>query len=302
MGKTKFAVFAGAGLVIAFGLGSLTTVANERWDGITVCVDHKTRNVSASSGGECPGSSTLKRMGLEGADGEDGTQIHSGQGSPEMETGSIGDFYLDLVTGKLHGPKAANGWLGAITLRGADGANGSGSQGPTGPAGPAGPQGPSGPQGPAGPGADTRTSYFISKSRVPINATATPSGPTTIFEENEGLEAGVYSYVASVMVEEVNFNGPTPSVYCRIGSGYDEDGTVHYSADSPEVRTHFSFAGWVEFFDGDPDWDFVNMECESYAVDDGNGGDIGDDDGEVQVSVTVTLIPINSVDSRDLDG
>jgi len=94
--------------------------------------------------------------------------ILSGAGSPTKSLGINGDFYIDLKTMNMYGPKKSNNWPLPISLRGpvgpsgVDGKNGTSgsvsasSSGPQGPAGPAGPQGvkgetgATGPQGPAG--------------------------------------------------------------------------------------------------------------------------------------------------------
>ena len=98
--------------------------------------------------------------------------VLSGSGVPAKSLGIDGDFYIDIKTMNMYGPKKNNNWPLPISMRGpagpagangADGKNGtsgsvsagtSGPQGPAGPAGPAGAKGETGatgPQGPAGP-------------------------------------------------------------------------------------------------------------------------------------------------------
>ena len=98
--------------------------------------------------------------------------VLSGSGVPAKSFGIDGDFYIDIKTMNMYGPKKNNNWPLPISMRGpagpagangADGKNGtsgsvsagtSGPQGPAGPAGPAGAKGETGatgPQGPAGP-------------------------------------------------------------------------------------------------------------------------------------------------------
>jgi hypothetical protein len=98
--------------------------------------------------------------------------VLSGSGVPAKSLGIDGDFYIDIKTMNMYGPKKNNNWPLPISMRGpagptgangADGKNGtsgsvsagtSGPQGPVGPAGPAGAKGETGatgPQGPAGP-------------------------------------------------------------------------------------------------------------------------------------------------------
>lgn len=72
--------------------------------------------------------------GADGQDGTDGSRILSGNGPPSGALGVDGDFYLDLSTTHLFGPKAAGTWPpDGIALIGATGA-----QGPAGPQGPGG--------------------------------------------------------------------------------------------------------------------------------------------------------------------
>jgi hypothetical protein len=62
--------------------------------------------------------------------------------------GNSGDFYLNIATGMLFGPKTAGGWP-------ATGISLAGPPGPQGDTGPAGPPGLTGPQGPAGANGNT---------------------------------------------------------------------------------------------------------------------------------------------------
>ena len=98
--------------------------------------------------------------------------VLSGSGVPAKSLGIDGDFYIDIKSMNMYGPKKNNNWPLPISMRGpagpagangTDGKNGtsgsvsagtSGPQGPAGPAGPAGAKGETGatgPQGPAGP-------------------------------------------------------------------------------------------------------------------------------------------------------
>lgn len=72
--------------------------------------------------------------GQDGQDGEDGASVLNGNGLPLNTLGREGDFYIDLTTTTLYGPKSAGAWPGSgIAL--------SGVAGPVGPAGPTGPAG-----------------------------------------------------------------------------------------------------------------------------------------------------------------
>ncbi|WP_346236306.1 hypothetical protein ABDK00_016120 [Niabella insulamsoli] len=64
-------------------------------------------------------------QGAAGATGADGTQIFSGQGAPGNSLGQNGDFYIDLTSSGMYGPKTDAGWGTAFSLKGSNGANGS---------------------------------------------------------------------------------------------------------------------------------------------------------------------------------
>ena len=84
--------------------------------------------------------------GAAGAVGAAGSSVLSGNGVPSSTVGNNGDFYLNLVTDTLYGPKAAGAWpVSGTSLIGAKGATGA-----QGPAGVAGLQGAAGAAGAAG--------------------------------------------------------------------------------------------------------------------------------------------------------
>ena len=97
-------------------------------------------------------------INLTGQPGVKGSGILSGKGLPTIFDGSLGDFYLDLATYRIYGPKSFDGqWGEGFSLVGPSGAKGetgltgaTGPQGPIGPAGVVGATGATGPQGPAG--------------------------------------------------------------------------------------------------------------------------------------------------------
>ena len=73
-------------------------------------------------------------QGAVGPAGQNGSQIFAGSGAPTGSTsGAIGDYYLDISTGNLYGPKTASGWGSPIVLKGSTGS--SGTSGATGAAG-----------------------------------------------------------------------------------------------------------------------------------------------------------------------
>ncbi|MDO4880535.1 MAG: leucine-rich repeat domain-containing protein [Capnocytophaga sp.] len=53
-----------------------------------------------------------------GKEQTDNSRIHSGTGAPELTTGTEGDWYIDLDTKKLYGPKTQNNWGAGIVLGG----------------------------------------------------------------------------------------------------------------------------------------------------------------------------------------
>lgn len=71
--------------------------------------------------------------GPTGANGQNGSVIYSGSTTPASATGVVGDFYIDLSTGLLYGPKTSTGWGTGISLKGTNGATG--ATGATGAAG-----------------------------------------------------------------------------------------------------------------------------------------------------------------------
>ena len=61
---------------------------------------------------------------INGINGKDGTAILSGNSTPELNVGNIGDYYFDKSSYKLYGPKKADGWGKPVTLKGTDGEKG----------------------------------------------------------------------------------------------------------------------------------------------------------------------------------
>lgn len=57
-------------------------------------------------------------MGPQGPPGVDGNTILGGTGIPSATTGKAGDFYIDLATTSLYGPKTNKGWGTPISLKG----------------------------------------------------------------------------------------------------------------------------------------------------------------------------------------
>ena len=61
---------------------------------------------------------------INGINGKDGTAILSGESTPALNVGNIGDYYFDQSSYKLYGPKKADGWGIPVILKGADGEKG----------------------------------------------------------------------------------------------------------------------------------------------------------------------------------
>jgi len=62
--------------------------------------------------------------GPAGTNGQNGSIIYSGTTVPASSTGTVGDFYINLSTGLLYGPKTAGGWGTGFSLKGSAGATG----------------------------------------------------------------------------------------------------------------------------------------------------------------------------------
>lgn len=62
--------------------------------------------------------------GEQGQAGIDGTKVLSGTDNPSTITGKEGDFYINLTTKILFGPKLSSGWGNGVGLSGTDGKDG----------------------------------------------------------------------------------------------------------------------------------------------------------------------------------
>lgn len=61
------------------------------------------------------------KKGDNGKDGVNGNTILSGMEAPNASLGNTGDFYIDLATSVLYGPKTAGGWGSGSPLKGPEG-------------------------------------------------------------------------------------------------------------------------------------------------------------------------------------
>lgn len=64
------------------------------------------------------------KNGKDGKDGQAGSQILSGNSKPASSIGNTGDYYWDVSTYTLYGPKTAAGWGSGVMLRGPKGDKG----------------------------------------------------------------------------------------------------------------------------------------------------------------------------------
>ena len=118
--------------------------------------------------------------------------VLSGNGVPSSALGIDGDFYIDIKSMNMYGPKVKNKWPLPISLQGpagpigpagVDGKNGSSgssssSVGATGPAGPAGATGPQGPAGSGGGGTPGPTGATGPKGDTGTAGATGPKGDT----------------------------------------------------------------------------------------------------------------------------
>ena len=193
-------------------------------------------------------------MGDRGVQGLPGLSIGSGKGMPNAFVGEEGDFYIDVLTYKIYGPKKGESWgeprdlmgpkgdIGPIGPQGSKGERGeAGPMGPAGVQGPAGAQGPaggSGAQGPAGPqGLSAPRMYLwdengVKKDNVEFVGSWYDNYYFKISERIWRL-----SDLGSVKSFQVYFRDDActaPAVYASGASGWDQN---QYQ---PNINAHFS--------------------------------------------------------------
>ncbi|MFM6841102.1 MAG: hypothetical protein ACKOVI_01600 [Candidatus Planktophila sp.] len=102
-------------------------------------------------------------IGELGAVGKTGAALISGMAAPDSQTGFVGDFYLDITTKMIYGPKSERaGWGVGSSI--------------TGPQGPVGSQGPTGATGAAGApgGFGAYGSFYDTTTVILVQNVATP--------------------------------------------------------------------------------------------------------------------------------
>lgn len=252
-------------IVVLFVVSS-ATLAKDRWDGVSVCVDHMSRNVTAATAGTCPRGSTLRTMGVEGRDGRDGTSILSGTGSPAIEVGAEGDFYLDLTRGFLHGPKSPSGWSGGILLRGANGTDGSVAIGPPGPTGP---QGVPGAVGPAGTDGSISSGFGIQvgwkgvisdDEQQDLHPNAAYMGFTEMFDTLDEVSLSPGVYAVNLVGEVSRVNEPDSVGVCTLHRSSEND-VGRQTFGPADSDGGFSVNGFVEIEEPN---DGITLKCKSY--------------------------------------
>jgi len=82
------------------------------------------KNGDAGPQGATGPTGAVGPAGPAGANGQNGSVIYSGTTVPPTTTGVKGDFYLNISTGLLYGPKTDTGWGSGFLLVGPQGAAG----------------------------------------------------------------------------------------------------------------------------------------------------------------------------------
>ncbi len=200
-----------------------------------------------------------------------GNTLLNGTGSPTVTVGNIGDFYLDVASIKLYGPKTTLGWPESfVSLVGPQGEQGpQGPQGNPGAAGATGPQGAQGPQGEKGEqgekgaaGADGQdgidgTHYYNAQEGDPC------THPTSEYVN------------VDILVSVTDPNGPIPGqteyLICKKSPGLvyaldfeGENGSQYFGPDivvegNAKISTAEKFQGNSSaYFDGNGDGLYLN--------------------------------------------
>lgn len=132
-------------------------------------------DVTTAKKPKCPASARLVTWNVASGTSPGGV-IHSGHGAPTDAVGNVGDFWLDLDTYTLWGPKTAVGSNGTSTWAGVPQTSLIGPRGPQGPAGTPGGTGAQGPPGLSGYQVVQATPFNISPGQTESGSSPCPGG------------------------------------------------------------------------------------------------------------------------------
>ena len=141
--------------------------------------------------------------------------VLSGSGVPAKSLGIDGDFYIDIKTMNMYGPKKNNNWPLPISMRGPAGPAGpagvDGKNGTSGSvsAGSAGPQGPAGPAGPAGAKGETGATGATG-AQGPRGETGASGAAGATGAQGPKGDAGTVPVIQSVNLTQWSMSTATP--------------------------------------------------------------------------------------------
>jgi hypothetical protein len=148
-------------------------------------------------------------QGETGTAGVNGSTILTGNGAPsDTATGVNGDYYIDLLTANLYGPKAGGVWGAVIS-----------TVGPQGPQGIQGPPGPAGTSGYGSYGSFFDTSTFVVTATpvaLPLNHTDVASGVSITGPTLSRItfaNPGIYNIAFSTQLSKANANSLPVSIW-----------------------------------------------------------------------------------------
>lgn len=220
----KFSIFALSMTILLLVSTLGANVASSQNQDISGCVHKKTGALRLDE--ECLKSERKIRwnaygiQGLEGApgpvgepgpQGKPGSTVLSGKGAPSAFMGEEGDFYIDLNSYKMYGPKKEDSWIAEVDLVGP-----AGPQGQTGPTGPSGASGPVGATGPSGiPGYSHLYFDFAN-----IGLAHSGAAPELCYTSDFRLSRGDYAVIAYVEAfDDAEIDGGQTQVNAQIGIG-----------------------------------------------------------------------------------
>ncbi len=222
--KSKFPIIALAISALFVGSALGANVAVSQSQEISGCVHKKTGVLRVTS--ECLKSESKilwNAYGVQGLQGESGpvgerglqgkpgSTVLSGKGAPSAFIGEEGDFYIDLNSYKIYGPKKNDSWSAEVDLVGPAGMQG--------PAGPMGPSGASGPVGATGPAGNTGYSH-IYFDFADIGLVHSGAAPELCHTSDFRLSQGDYTVVAYVEAfDDPEIDGGQTQVNAQIGIG-----------------------------------------------------------------------------------